>query len=253
MSRIIIFGATGSLGSHALRQALANGHQVTAFVRTPSKLHSETCPGLAVHTGDLRTIRSSELSMLIAGHDALINCAGHVADGQGFVELFDRLVASIELLPRDQQPASWFLAGAALLDIAPTGRRGTELPKVGSTYWPHQANFDRLMRSGVDWRLLCPGPMVEQPAIGLNRLRVSRNVLPVRIPSIAQSLPGWLLLPFFAHRIPEMIVPYGDAAALMLANLDHDGAMARHRIGMALPTGMRGRKSARPTSQRSTN
>jgi hypothetical protein len=39
-----------------------------------------------------------------------------------------------------------------------------------------------------------------------------------------------------------MIVPYADAAALMIANLDRGNAMSRHRVGLALPAGMRGRK-----------
>ena len=38
MSRLLILGATGSLGRHVLRQAVAAGHDVTVFVRTPSKL-----------------------------------------------------------------------------------------------------------------------------------------------------------------------------------------------------------------------
>jgi uncharacterized protein YbjT (DUF2867 family) len=41
VSRLIILGATGSLGRHVLRQALTAGHQVTVFVRTPSKLPSQ--------------------------------------------------------------------------------------------------------------------------------------------------------------------------------------------------------------------
>jgi hypothetical protein len=40
-----------------------------------------------------------------------------------------------------------------------------------------------------------------------------------------------------------MIVPYGDAAALMLANLDRGSATARHRVGLALPAGMMKRLS----------
>ena len=38
MARVIILGATGALGRHVLRQAVAAGHDVTVFVRTPSKL-----------------------------------------------------------------------------------------------------------------------------------------------------------------------------------------------------------------------
>lgn len=253
MSRIIIFGATGSLGSHVLRQALDNGHQVTAFVRSTSRLPPELYPKrsvLSVHTGDLSTVTSLELSRLISGHDALINCAGFVTDGQVFVELVDRLVTSLELLPKSEQPVCWFLGGAALLDIVPSGRKGVELPRVKSTYWPHQANFDRLSRTDLDWRLLCPGPMVEQPALGLNRLRVKLDTLPVQVPPFTHALPGWLFLPVFAYLIPEMIVAYADAAALMLANLKRGDTMARRRVGLALPVGMRGKKSrwsAKPT------
>jgi hypothetical protein len=52
-----------------------------------------------------------------------------------------------------------------------------------------------------------------------------------------------MLVPAFASLVPQMIVPYADAAALMLANLDRGSAMAHHRVGLALPLGMRGRKS----------
>ena len=39
------------------------------------------------------------------------------------------------------------------------------------------------------------------------------------------------------------VVPYADAAALMLSNLENGNAMSRHRVGLALPVDMRGRKA----------
>ena len=241
MSRIVILGATGSLGRQVVSQALAARHEVTVFVRTPSKLPPEVRERVSVHTGDL----SAPVPLdLIRGQDALINCAGHVADGDAFVGLFDRVISAVDSLPPAEQPVCWFLAGAALLDIDSSGRRGVELPKVKSTYWPHQINFERLRRSGMDWRLLCPGPMVDEPALGLDRLRISLDILPVRVPAFARSLPGPLLLPVFASLIRQMIVSYADAAALMLANLNPGHAWSCRRIGLALPVGMRGRKSA---------
>jgi hypothetical protein len=147
------------------------------------------------------------------------------------VDLVDRLVTGLEALPVEEQPVCWLMAGAALLDIDASRRRGVELPKVKATYWPHAINVERLCRSGLDWRLLCPGPMVDEPAIGLSRLRVSRDVLPVHVPTVARAIPRPLLLPVFASLIPQMIVPHADAAALMLANLDRGNPMARHRVG----------------------
>jgi uncharacterized protein len=241
MARLIILGATGSLGRHVLRQALAAGHQVTVFVRSAAGLPSETGPLVATYMGDLNAIAPADLAGIVSGHDALINCAGHVTDGEGFVGLVDRVVTSVELLP-PPRPVCWFLAGAALLDID-ARRRGVELPKVKSIYVPHRVNFERLARSRLDWRLLCPGPMVEQPALGLDRLRTSMDRLPVQVPAFARSLPAPLLVPLFASLVPQMIVPYADAAALMLANIEAGSAMKQHRVGLALPPGMQGRKS----------
>ena len=240
MSRLLILGATARVGRHVLRQALAAGHEVTVLVRTPSKLPPEAGGRVSVSMGDL----SAPVPLdLIRGQEALINCAGHVADGETFVGLIDRIVTSVDLLPLPEQPVCWFLAGAALLDLDSSGHRGVDLPKVRSTYWPHRVNLERLSRSGLDWRLLCPGPMVEEPALGLDRLRISVDALPVGVPAFARAVPNPLLLPVFASVIPQMIVPYADAAALMLANLDRGNAMSRHRVGLALPEGMRGQKS----------
>jgi len=243
MSKIIILGATGSLGKHVIDQAVATGHQVSALVRTPSKLPTDLRDKISVVQADLATVAIAELAAALRGHDVMINTAGLVTDGQAFVGLIDRLVASLESIPAGERPVCWFMAGAGLLNIDDSGRRGVDLPKISSTYWPHRINFDRIHSTQLDWRVLCPGPMVEGPALGIDRLRVSMDRLPVHVPSIVRMLPGPLVLPFFAYRVPEMIVPYADAAALMLANSDAGGAMSRHRVGVALPVGMRGKKN----------
>jgi hypothetical protein len=85
--------------------------------------------------------------------------------------------------------------------------------------------------------------MVDQPALGLARMRISLDRLPVSISRATGSLPDALALPYFVRQIPEMIVPYADAAALMLANLTPSGEMSRRRVGLALPAGMRGTKA----------
>jgi nucleoside-diphosphate-sugar epimerase len=55
MARLLILSATGSLGRQLLQQSLAAGHEVTVFVRTPSRLPPEAVGRVAVHTGDLST------------------------------------------------------------------------------------------------------------------------------------------------------------------------------------------------------
>ena len=249
MSRVIVFGATGSLGRQVIRLALTGGHRVTAVVRTPSRLPPDLRSALSVHEADLRRVAQEDLAQLVDGHDALINCAGHVSEGHAFVDLVDRLVSATESLPAATQPVSWLLAGAALLDAGPSGCRGVDLPGIESTDWPHRVNFERLTRSELDWRLLCPGPMVEGPPLGQRGLRVTLDRLPVDVPPTSNALVEPQLLPLFAKLIPELVVPYADAAALMLANLDRGGVMARHRVGLALLPGMRDARPSRVASQ----
>ena len=251
MSKVLILGATGSLGRYVTQQAIAVNHDVSALVRTPSKLPAEVREQVVVHQADLAATSAADLAAILQGHDAVINAAGLVTEGQGFVDLVGRVVSGVESLPEQERPVCWFLGGAALLELDDRGRRGVDLPRIAATYWPHRANYDRIRQTALDWRVLCPGPMVHQQPLGLARMRISLDRVPVQIPSFIRSLPKALVLPFFVGRIPEMIVSYADAAALMLANLTPAGEMSRRRVGLALPVGMRGKKAqwaARPNA-----
>jgi hypothetical protein len=168
---------------------------------------------------DLHSASLEELAAFADGHEVFVCCAGVVTEGDRFISLFDRVVCALEILPPDRRHVCWFLAGAALLPLDTTGRRGVDLPKVRDTYWPHRTNYERLQRSDLDWRLLCPGPMVDRPAIGLQRLRITIDTLPAPLPAIVGSLPGALVLSLFAAKMPEMIIPYPDAASVILANM----------------------------------
>lgn len=249
MARVAILGATGSLGKHLVRQALAEGHEVSVLVRTPARLPADERHRVSVRTCDLSSCSPAELTSWLEGHDAVINAAGVVTEGQRFVDLVDRIVGSLEAMAPSGRPACWFLAGVSVLDIDRSGRRGVDLPRIGRIYAPHRVNFERLQRTDLDWRLLCPGPMVEREPLGTGRLRVGVDRLPVDVPKIGARLPGPLLLPVFGYLIPEMIIPYADAASFVLAHLARGGPLSGHRVGLALPAGMRGRKDrwiARP-------
>src|ERR1041384_2619856 len=50
--KLTIFGSTGRTGRHIAEQALAQGHQVTAFARTPSAI-TVNHPSLSVVQGDV--------------------------------------------------------------------------------------------------------------------------------------------------------------------------------------------------------
>ena len=202
MTSVAIFGATGNLGQHVSRQALELGWRLSVAVRNRSRIEPEVAARAQVTDLDLDTATIAQVSNFVNGHDVFVFCAGLVTDGETFVRLFDKAVTAIETLGPDQRPTSWFLAGAGILPLDSTGRSGVDLPKIRTTYWPHRENYKRLKRSDIDWRLLCPGPMVDRAPVGLQRLRLSIEKLPTELPAIVRALPApfvfyqYLLLKF---------------------------------------------------------
>lgn len=58
--RLVIFGATGSVGILLVDQALKQGHTVTAFTRNPQKLSSIANPRLNIFKGDVLDAKAVE-------------------------------------------------------------------------------------------------------------------------------------------------------------------------------------------------
>lgn len=72
--KILVLGATGPTGQQILRQGLAQGHQLTAFVRNPSKLPLSDAR-LQVLDGALPG-DAGALESALRGQDAVICCLG---------------------------------------------------------------------------------------------------------------------------------------------------------------------------------
>lgn len=70
---LLVFGATGGTGRHLVTQALAQGHHVTAFVRTPAKL-GLTHPQLRMVMGDV--LAYADVLAAMPGHDAVLCALG---------------------------------------------------------------------------------------------------------------------------------------------------------------------------------
>ena len=79
MAKIMILGATGSLGKHLAEQAVAANHEVSVIVRTPAKLSANLRDRVRVHQDDVTALPASQLAALTRNQDGLINAAGHVS------------------------------------------------------------------------------------------------------------------------------------------------------------------------------
>jgi putative NADH-flavin reductase len=71
--KIVVFGASRGIGWHVVKQALAAGHQVTAFVRSPEKFTVKHA-NLTVFMGD--AMNAAAVEQAIAGQAAVISALG---------------------------------------------------------------------------------------------------------------------------------------------------------------------------------
>lgn len=71
--KLIIFGATGSIGRHLVEQALAQGHVVTGFARRPCALPTAD-DRFTPLAGD--ALDAGAVAAAVAGHDAVLIALG---------------------------------------------------------------------------------------------------------------------------------------------------------------------------------
>ena len=75
--KIIIFGATGSIGSEIVKQGMERAHDVTAFVRSRNHLNYDDSDKLCFVQGDVSNLEDVQRAIL--NHDAVL-CA--IGDGR---------------------------------------------------------------------------------------------------------------------------------------------------------------------------
>lgn len=72
--KVIIFGATGTVGKELVKQALEKGYDVTAFVRNPEKLQNGDHPNLSICKGDV--LNAGEVENGLKDQDVVLCALG---------------------------------------------------------------------------------------------------------------------------------------------------------------------------------
>lgn len=89
--RAFVTGATGFIGGALARMLRAQGHDVTALVRTPSKAGALADAGVAIAPGD---VCDREALRAVAGHDVVFHFAALYAFGTGDLDAMNRVNVS---------------------------------------------------------------------------------------------------------------------------------------------------------------
>lgn len=129
---IVIYGATGKLGSHAVTEALERGHRVTAVSRRPEEIRLEH-PRFAAVRGDL--LDPESVADIIAGKDVVIVSVRGVIGDSGTPDSALQFLAAETLVDAlwrmgAEAPRLIHVGGAGSLEVKPGVLFAEQLPKI---------------------------------------------------------------------------------------------------------------------------
>lgn len=158
--RIAVFGSSGATGRQVVAQALAAGHEVTAFVRDPAKAPPARS-GLTIAVGQV-TSDQDAVTAAVTGADAVVVALGTARTWQGLrapavmAQAAPRIVAAMRAA--EVSRVVWLSGlgvGDTLGEVPPLPRLGYRL-LLGRVYADKAAGERVLRGSGLDWTLVYP-------------------------------------------------------------------------------------------------
>jgi putative NADH-flavin reductase len=153
LMHIALYGATGKSGSRILTELLTRGHQVTAIVRDPAKLASQT--GLTVVQGDLVSVEG--IAGKIKGADAVVSAYAPPPDDTG--QLLPVTGRIIDAVKQAGVPRLLIVGGAGSLEVAP-GVTVISSGHVPAEWLPiavsHAKLLDQVKQSDINWTYFSP-------------------------------------------------------------------------------------------------
>ena len=167
---LLIIGATGGTGRELVRQALDQGHKVTAFVRNPGKFHLQH-PNLTVAKGNVLDPVSVESAVI--GKDAVLSALGHK---RWFIKTTILSVGTKNIIAAMEKHRVGRFVCETTLGISETwGRLGLYytlfvIPVITYFYFKDKERQERLIKeSMLDWTIVRPGQLTNGRKRGVYR------------------------------------------------------------------------------------
>lgn len=175
--RVVLYGATGMIGSRILKELLSRGHTVVAVVRDPSKLQPQK--NMTVEKGDM--LDPAGIAKLAWGSEVIVSSYGPPS-GAGAAQsnqLADAARALIAGARRAGSPRIIMVGGAGSLEVSP-GLQIVDSPSFPDAYKPiasaHRDAFYILRDSDLNWTYFSPA-MTIQPGERTGKFRLGLNAL----------------------------------------------------------------------------
>jgi uncharacterized protein len=173
--KLIVFGATGLLGSRLVDEALSRGHEVTAAARDPSPVRGREGDVSAVSTD---VTQADTVARVAPGHDVALSAVTQHERPEVLVEAAHGL---LDGLARAGVGRLVVAGGAGSLKV-PSGQRLMDTPDFHE-HWKPEAHAQaqalaayEQAETGVDWVYVSPAALLE-PGERTGKYRVGTDEL----------------------------------------------------------------------------
>ena len=170
--KVVVFGATGSVGRLAVKRLLEQGHEVKAFARHTERLDLQH-PRLVKHAGD--AMDSDNVSSAVAGYDAAVITLGAGASRKSRVRSegtrniviamqehgVKRLICQSTLGAGDSYGNLNFLWKYVMFGLL-----------LRPALLDHERQEQLVRDSGLDWTIVRPSAFTDEPGEGLFRVDI---------------------------------------------------------------------------------
>lgn len=187
--KVLILGATGRTGHHAVPMALAKGYEVVALVRDPAKI--QTRPGLTILTGSPTNL--ADVRHAIKGCDAVFSLLSPLTRGAAFSfgkierpHLLEKSIATVLQVMQEY--------GVSRILILSTVGAGdswqynpwyvkllARLTNFKVIFEDHNAQERLIQASDTDWTIARPVGLNEKKAVGELVVTFDRTPKPFRM------------------------------------------------------------------------
>ena len=164
MSRIAIIGGHGKVALHLARDLSANGHQVTSLFRNPDHTADVEAAGAAAVVADVENLSTDEIAQKLAGQDAVVWSAGA---GGGSAERTYAVDRDAAIRSMDAAKAAGVSRYVMVSYFGAGPDHGVPEDDGFYAYADAKAAADEYLRSsGLDWTILGPSALTDDPGTG---------------------------------------------------------------------------------------
>jgi putative NADH-flavin reductase len=183
--KLLVFGATGGTGRQTVEQGLAQGHQVTAFVRQPTALAMQH-PNLTIVQGD--ALDKEAVRKVVPGHEVVISALGTRGGPPMLPEVTRNILDAMQEhgISRSLWVSS-FGAGDSIKQMSWLAQTLIVKGFLRQAIEEKNAQEQIIMASNTDWIITRPGGLTDGTCTGVYRVLGGASKEKVGRPSISRA------------------------------------------------------------------